>query len=101
MTGELDAAVGLKVGSDSSPDGSYLTIGNDGSGWKITTDDSDTNEAISFGGRRLTDFTVVEPSSPNDPTPKSYVDALKPKATLVTLPASGWDSTAKTQMATV
>lgn len=50
---------------------------------------------------------IVTPTSDDMPTPKSYVDnaianaATKPKATKVTLSASGWNSSSKTQTATV
>ena len=50
---------------------------------------------------------VVDPSDERMPTPKSYVDnaianaVTKPKATKITLPASGWNSSTKTQTATV
>lgn len=50
---------------------------------------------------------VVPPTTDTMPTPKSYVDnaianaATKPKATKITLPASGWNSSMKTQTATV
>ena len=48
---------------------------------------------------------VLPPTTDTMPTPKSYVDNavgnLTPSACKVTLTASGWDSTAKTQSATV
>ena len=50
---------------------------------------------------------ITAPTTDDMPTPKSYVDnaianaATKPKATKVTLSASGWDSSAKTQTTTV
>lgn len=48
---------------------------------------------------------VVTPTTDTMPTPKSYVDNaignLTPSACKVTLSASGWDSSAKTQSATV
>lgn len=50
---------------------------------------------------------VIPPTSNDMPTPKSYVDnaianaATKPKATKITLSASGWSTSAKTQTTTV
>ncbi|MBS4880889.1 MAG: hypothetical protein KH138_11435 [Firmicutes bacterium] len=50
---------------------------------------------------------ITAPTTDDMPTPKSYVDnaianaATKPKATKITLSASGWDSSAKTQTITV
>lgn len=42
-----------------------------------------------------------DPTADLQPATKQYADTIKPKATLVTLSASGWDSSAKTQTVTV
>lgn len=44
---------------------------------------------------------IISPRADNDVANKQYVDAAKPKATLLTLPAASWDATAKTQTVSV
>ena len=63
---------------------------------------------VAIRGDNVEIQNVVAPTTDTMPTPKSYVDNaikslgnLTPSACKVTLSASGWDSTAKTQSATV
>ena len=62
-------------------------------------------ESIEIGSPAIKMTGIVTPTVDTMPAPKSYVDNavgnLTPSACKVTLTASGWDSTAKTQSATV
>ena len=83
--------------------GSQCSVAIDRISFVSMAGDTRNTMDITPAGTRIPN--VVTPTTDTMPTPKSYVDAavsaVTPNACKVTLSASGWDSTAKTQSATV
>lgn len=81
----------------------HVLLGVDGVEAIVSRNGSETAMLLQPDGVHINN--VVTPTTDTMPTPKSYVDAatsaVTPNACKVTLTASGWDSTAKTQSATV
>lgn len=106
QTTGLFAKDGVIAFKNESTDGAQSTIGLQGNESLIARKGSDGKmNGISVNPSGVYINNVVTPTTDTMPTPKSYVDAatsaVTPNACKVTLTASGWDSTAKTQSATV
>lgn len=106
QTTGLFAKDGVIAFKNESTDGAQSTIGLQGNESLIARKGSDGKmNGISVNSSGVYINNVVTPTTDTMPTPKSYVDAatsaVTPNACKVTLTASGWDSTAKTQSATV
>ena len=106
QTTGLFAKDGVIAFKNESTDGAQSTIGLQGNETLIARKGSDGKmNGISVNSSGVYINNVVTPTTDTMPTPKSYVDAaasaVTPNACKVTLTASGWDSTAKTQSATV
>lgn len=59
----------------------------------------DSSHGVQMGNSPITG--IKTPTADDMPANKAYVDSAIPKLTIVTLPASGWDSSTKSQTMTV